>query len=422
MELFAIHCTTCKARLIVKDESVIGDILSCPKCHSMVQIVPPPGWSSPSVSQQPALAAKPTPAPTAKRVPAKAAPTNAAVAPAKMHATPPSIAASLAPPALPPRVSTSVAAAAIDTPAAPVDVTSVPSGEPAAEIVAAGKPRDWTHIAAGIGGGVLLGAIGWLVIWLASPDEVSVASTPTATAQGAAPEETPAPSAAARVPADKPPAPVAPTTEAQPLPTATDAVTSESLPAGIPVADLPTSVEPTEEPAADAALAERPSTPTTDPQPELKLDPVAPQPAAPTDADPAADSLGEAAADDEPAGNTDAQPATDENLPAVVDASPGEPAPLPVAEIQRRLGVGISRVDFSGVPLGHLAAFLSDVSGARVVLDETSLARSGKGRKTPVTVKLTGGTALAILEAAAEQAGLDYKIEPDRITLSGRGP
>ena len=46
MELFAIHCTTCKARLIVKDESVIGDILACPKCQSMVQVVPPPGWRS----------------------------------------------------------------------------------------------------------------------------------------------------------------------------------------------------------------------------------------------------------------------------------------------------------------------------------------------------------------------------------------
>jgi len=411
VELFAIHCTTCKARLIVKDESVIGDILSCPKCHSMVQVVPPPGWSSPKVSQQPAPAVKPAPAPTANNAPPGVAPTATAAA-----AT---TAARIAePPALPPRVSAPATAAATATNAQQVDVTSLPSGEPAAEIVAAAKPRDWTLIAAGIGGGVLLGAIGWLVIWLASPEKVTVAATPAATALVAAPPETPAPAAAVPVPAKESSAPVAPASEAQP--TATDVATSETPPAAIPVANVPTSVEPTEPSPANAALAEQPPAPTN-PQPELKLDPVAPQPAAPADAELAADSLGEAATADEDSSDA-SQPAAGENLPAVVDASPGEPAPLPVAEIQRRLGVGISRVDFSGVPLGHLAAFLSDVSGARVVLDETSLARSGKGRKTPVTVKLSGGTAFSILEAAAEQAGLDYKIEPGRITLSARGP
>jgi ribonucleoside-triphosphate reductase len=29
----------------VRDETVVGHILSCPKCGSMVQVVPPPGWS-----------------------------------------------------------------------------------------------------------------------------------------------------------------------------------------------------------------------------------------------------------------------------------------------------------------------------------------------------------------------------------------
>lgn len=115
-------------------------------------------------------------------------------------------------------------------------------------------------------------------------------------------------------------------------------------------------------------------------------------------------------------------PAEDEILPALAETSAGEPAPLAVAEIERRLSVALTRVDFSGVPLGHLAGFVSDVSGARVVIDEPSLAKSGKSRKTPVTVRSSGTTALAILQAAAEQAGLEYKIEPGRITLSARGP
>jgi len=247
----------------------------------------------------------------------------------------------------------------------------------------------------------------------------SVTAAPAASSQPPV-EKTPEPHASQ--PAQEPDATTAATTsvaEAAPQPPAAD--NAAAKPEITPTADVPAAEAPVEAPPAAASLA-APSPAKPDAERELKLDPVAPQPAAATDSAAAGDSLGEAAADETPLGNSASAPAADENLPAVVEASPGDPAPLPVAEIQRRLGVGISRVDFSGVPLGHLAAFVSDVSGARVVLDETSLAKSGKSRKTPVTVKLSGGTAIAILEAAAEQAGLDYKIEPGRITLSARGP
>ena len=40
MEPFSIACTTCQARLRVRDESVIGQILTCPKCGSMVLVEP----------------------------------------------------------------------------------------------------------------------------------------------------------------------------------------------------------------------------------------------------------------------------------------------------------------------------------------------------------------------------------------------
>src|SRR5262249_5247527 len=57
VELFTIQCTTCRARLKVKDESVIGDILACPKCGSMVQVVPPVDWKS---AGETAIAAQPS--------------------------------------------------------------------------------------------------------------------------------------------------------------------------------------------------------------------------------------------------------------------------------------------------------------------------------------------------------------------------
>ena len=41
MAPFSLHCTTCKAALRVTNRAAIGQILPCPKCGSMVQVVPP---------------------------------------------------------------------------------------------------------------------------------------------------------------------------------------------------------------------------------------------------------------------------------------------------------------------------------------------------------------------------------------------
>jgi hypothetical protein len=45
--LFHNHCTTCQARIAVLRSEAIGQILECPKCGSMVQIVSPKGWTAP---------------------------------------------------------------------------------------------------------------------------------------------------------------------------------------------------------------------------------------------------------------------------------------------------------------------------------------------------------------------------------------
>ncbi len=51
--LFSITCTTCRARLTVRSAAVIGSIQECPKCGSMVQIVPPLGWKPPQPEGRP---------------------------------------------------------------------------------------------------------------------------------------------------------------------------------------------------------------------------------------------------------------------------------------------------------------------------------------------------------------------------------
>jgi hypothetical protein len=43
--LFFITCTTCRARLAVRNASAIGAILECPKCGSMVLVEPPADWN-----------------------------------------------------------------------------------------------------------------------------------------------------------------------------------------------------------------------------------------------------------------------------------------------------------------------------------------------------------------------------------------
>jgi hypothetical protein len=62
-ELFSVECTTCKARLKVRSMAAIGQILSCPKCQSMVMVAPPADWQPEGVA--PPVAATETPAETA---------------------------------------------------------------------------------------------------------------------------------------------------------------------------------------------------------------------------------------------------------------------------------------------------------------------------------------------------------------------
>jgi hypothetical protein len=94
--LFYITCTTCQARLKVRDVNAIGAILSCPKCESMVQVAPPPGWTP---DQAEPAAEKPSPT-VAADSPSVTIRLPAVLTGAK---SPPSPPAPPAPPPVPPR-------------------------------------------------------------------------------------------------------------------------------------------------------------------------------------------------------------------------------------------------------------------------------------------------------------------------------
>ncbi len=44
MALFTIECISCQAKLKVRRRAAIGAVLQCPRCGSMVHVVPPEGW------------------------------------------------------------------------------------------------------------------------------------------------------------------------------------------------------------------------------------------------------------------------------------------------------------------------------------------------------------------------------------------
>ena len=48
VEPFKITCVSCRAVLTVRKESMIGQIIACPRCSMMVQVSPPAGHGSPT--------------------------------------------------------------------------------------------------------------------------------------------------------------------------------------------------------------------------------------------------------------------------------------------------------------------------------------------------------------------------------------
>ena len=71
--LFSVTCTTCRAQLGVRNLDAIGAILECPKCSSMVQIVPPEGWTPPGQVEPPIenRPVEPSAKPSAEKAPAQ---------------------------------------------------------------------------------------------------------------------------------------------------------------------------------------------------------------------------------------------------------------------------------------------------------------------------------------------------------------
>lgn len=393
MELFTIQCTTCKARLVVKDESVIGDILSCPKCKSMVHVVPPVGWKGPGSGDS-------SPGEVPAAVSAAAEPAAPPSEPRPVKPAIRKVAAAAIPPALPPR-------------SPPVFADAAPT---LFAMAVARAQRDWILLSSGLLGGVALGAAVWLVVAMQSPAPV-VADAPLGDASSVeqAPEPTEGPGAknsqSLGPPAEAPRQAASAATAAMQVSTESAAATSTR--AAPEAADPPS--------PAPAAAEQAPDAQPRKPGPSLKLEPIrSPLKLAGGAAGPA-DSDAHLTPESASSPGTSAEPVPLDGEPAdaagIRDAAL-EPSPLKREEIDERLSISLAQVEFTDVSLAQFAAFIADVASVPVRLDEAALAKSGKGGRTPITVKLSDTTPGEALRAAVERIGLSVTLGDGQIVVT----
>jgi hypothetical protein len=425
VELFTIQCTTCRARLKVKDESAIGDILACPKCGSMVQVVPPVGWKRASASDVIPLAAV---VPLAPQIQTPVA------AKSKAAAAPPALPARAAPgasgqlsgiqarPAAQPARQVAAELAVVAPAQEIVATVNVTTGRSAVlralgNTLSARIKHDGLLYGCGLGG-VLVGAcVYWLAFSATAPAVVAVIDE-TATVAAEPTESTPA----------APPANVglvgaveATATNTTPLPTEEHAVSQksdesaaeeESTVATVIVAPSAEVEKTTGELPADDAKPHRSG-------PAIKLDPL-PSPAPTRDA---------TSADNKPSTAADDLAAVDENpehaaATAVGPAVNHDPADAPAThtlsrtEIEERLSQELPTVRFAKVPLAQFVEFIADFSALPITIDDEGLKSVGKTRQTRISVNLTHITANEALRSAIAPLGLTCAVREGKVVVT----
>jgi hypothetical protein len=481
VELFTIHCTTCRTRLKVNDESVIGDILACPKCGSMVQVVPPVGWSRSPTGDQAApqfvlpppgtMPPAPSPVPPIARKPA--APPPRPSLPARSASPPPPALTTTAkfavsnPPVSNPPVSNPAvakAAAAAPSPAAALSATSTgqwvpPTLAAAASIapvarhspaqhsfaaafsaIAAHARREWKLLSGALASGIALGGAIWLVVAMQATTveplaDADRASSALSDASQSRPSDTPPTAPAAALPdqsADEVSA-VAADDRASEVeePTAAAAELDELAveQAGAAVAEeAPQVALPT--PASGTASPANP----VPPRATIKLEPVTPGKTAATGAvnsevgAATANTLStapQALAPSDPGATSDPA-ASPDPVAADVGESQGSPVTLLTADqIEGRLAQPLAKIEFSKTPLPKFLDFIGDLAGVRVRMDEAALAHMKSGAAKPVSLQMADTTAGDALRAAAAKLGLAYVIRDGQIVVTRareRGP
>lgn len=382
MLLFSVTCTTCRAKLSVKNVAAIGQILGCPKCGGMVQVLAPPGWQPPSQEQAPSA----TPGSQTTGLKAEDSGTTPQTVESKPAPTSDAIAAN-------PGTWSNVPADATDLDSAARSSSADASNRFGKGIVLPAA------IAAGIAAVLLLSAFG-VYRWNRSSADSTVAPKADVAQQ---PD-------VAKVDAVPTPA-----TKQEPAVSITETeMTTLEKPAAdvtIPANSLPEKNLPAQaEVAANAPVA--------------ASQPATPPPAASTPATPGAEVPASAAKEDAPV-----QVSTAKDLAPPAQAAPPvavapeislpEPKRLPLRDdIAQRLADKLPQIELRDIPLIQALRIVSQLSTLPVTLDLDALSESQVDIEGRVSIKLNDSTVAQILTTVLEQQQLVFVVEEDQIVAT----
>jgi hypothetical protein len=359
-KLFSIRCETCGSRLAVRDACLIGHILSCPKCSSMVMVQAPEGWSPDGAA-----------APSASSV----APAGSSAA---ISASASAVATAPAPPPPSGLDSTTAAEAATlrDRWADAASVPAPPSADAVADIPLPSQdwlsPRQrWMRTYGTKIGAAVAGVLATVALWYAfspSPPAVEAESI----VEPAAPIVEPLTEATEEPLPDLPPIKVPPQ-PAPPIAAPPTAAPRASEP------DVPSDVPPAV-PNGNVAQGEPPVPPANPPIPPDKP-------------------VGEA-----PAANVAPRPERD---------------PLPVIDVAARLNDPILKLDYPKTPLVDFLGMISTFSTIPITLDVDAMIAAGIRPELPVSVRSGNKKTVAeALEMALAKPKLRYVVVDQHILVT----
>jgi len=421
---FSIFCTTCKARLKVRDESIVGQILMCPKCGSMVLVEPPAGSSGAASQEQQqtgsGVAAAGAVAPTAA-APAfeDAADLLADEPPVQMPAEPP-----VQSPVEPPVQSTAPNGAtdpldseptpppvegAVTTPADDAEQQDdAPQHKAAAAAMMASvvmPGADWTSprvkllrqcmLLGGAGvTGIVLAAAVWGFVWSRGASNVSDAR-PAAPAV-ADPSPDPISARSEDLPSDPDDAPTPPSPEP-------------------PVDDEEPDEDPVKPPEkTDGDPPARPDPPPVDVKPPVEPPPADVEP--PTDVKPPKDPP----AVDPPKDPSPVDPPDDDRA-RPTEIPPKKPVddrpPLPTVDVAARLKDRLPAIEYRDIALSDFLQEMTAFTTIPMTLDPDAVAPLGVGANAPVAVRAKDTTVGKMIAEALASKRLAYRAEDRHLTV-----
>jgi hypothetical protein len=444
VEPFRVICETCRSRLKIRSADVIGEIHACPKCGSMVHILPPAGWQPGPATPQ-----------SATQVHA------AATEPALTIST---TASTIIPAAIANQLPPGVEPAVVET--APVVPAAVENAIPETATAAS---MTWIWWVAGSVAALLVAGLA-IAAWPSHDNKVeqtppaaanTVASAePTAQTPNEATEQSK--SEVARPNASKD------SRESEKAPAQTAEAESTKELAAQPIAEAPKapansdpqqvaekpndeSTKPAAAEPAKVAIASPPiaapvETTTTEPAakdshaPVLKFDPLdfdpdhlntggksAPAPqtvtkSVPDQPPPEAVATASPNADSALAANAVAVPPDDivpSKQPAAksITASRGPLIDAPQRDSAQALAAQVKSFQVTEMPFARLVDTLSNISGSGITLDPLALELVGVSPRKPISVDVQNATLESILRGTIKNERLDLANAGDRLRL-----